>query len=42
MVRDSAAFGVDELASSYTDDFEKVTGKKPETFEYYLGHKECA
>jgi hypothetical protein len=27
LVRDSAAFGVDELASSYTDDFDKLTGK---------------
>jgi NAD(P)H dehydrogenase (quinone) len=41
LVRDSAAFGVDERASSYTDDFEKLTGKKPETFKDYLGHREC-
>jgi NAD(P)H dehydrogenase (quinone) len=41
LVRDSAAFGVDELASSYTDDFEKLIGKKPETFKDYLAHKEC-
>jgi hypothetical protein len=33
LVRDSAAFGVDELASSYIDDLEKLTGKKPETFK---------
>jgi NAD(P)H dehydrogenase (quinone) len=41
LVRDSAAFGVDELASSHTDDFEKLTGKKPETFKDHLRHKEC-
>ena len=47
LVRDSAAFekmkasGVDELASSYTDDLKKLTGKKPETFRDYLTNKEC-
>jgi NAD(P)H dehydrogenase (quinone) len=47
LVRDSAAFekmkasGVDELASSYTDDLKKLTGKKPETFKDYLTNKEC-
>jgi hypothetical protein len=41
LVRDSAAFGVDELASSYTDSFDKLTGKTPETFKDYLTNKEC-
>jgi NAD(P)H dehydrogenase (quinone) len=42
LVRDSAAFekmkarGVGELASSYTDDSKKLTGKKLETFKDYL------
>jgi uncharacterized protein YbjT (DUF2867 family) len=47
LIRDHAAFekmkasGVDELASSYTDQLEKLTGKKPETFKEYLSNKEC-
>jgi hypothetical protein len=41
LFRDSAAFGVDELASSYTDDFDKSIGKKPGTFKDYLTNKEC-
>jgi NAD(P)H dehydrogenase (quinone) len=47
LVRDSAAFekmkasGVDELVSSYTDDFEKLTLKKPESFKDYLTNKTC-
>jgi hypothetical protein len=47
LVKDSAEFerikasGVDELATSYTDDLEKLTGKKPETFGDYLNNKEA-
>lgn len=47
LVKDSAEFekikasGVDELASSYTDDLEKLTGKKPESFADYLNNKEA-
>lgn len=47
LVRDSAAFermkaaGIDEDMSSYTKDLEKITGKKPETFEDYLTNKTC-
>jgi uncharacterized protein YbjT (DUF2867 family) len=46
LVRDSATFekmkasGIDELASSYTDDIEKLIGRKPETFSHYLNNKE--
>jgi uncharacterized protein YbjT (DUF2867 family) len=47
LVKDSAAFekmkasGVDELASSYTNDLEKILGRKPESFSDYLAHKEA-
>ena len=43
-VKDAAAFermkasGVDEHASAYTQDVEKITGHKPETFEDYLNN----
>jgi NAD(P)H dehydrogenase (quinone) len=46
-VKDSAAFermkafGLDEKPSSYTDDLEKIIGKKPENFEEYLHNKSC-
>lgn len=45
LVRDAACFekmkasGIDELASSYTNDLEKLIGKKPERFEDYLENK---
>lgn len=45
LVKDSAAFekmkatGIDEYASSYTEDLEKLIGKKPETFADYLENK---
>lgn len=44
MARDAAAFermkamGVDENENSYTNDLEKIIGKKPETVEDYLTH----
>jgi len=47
LVKDSAEFekikasGVDELGSSYTDDLERLTGKKPESFAEYLNNKEA-
>lgn len=46
LVKDAAALekmkasGIDELASSYTDDLETLIGKKPETFADYLMNKE--
>ena len=46
LVMDSAALekmkasGIDELASSYTNDLETIIGKKPETFADYLMNKE--
>jgi uncharacterized protein YbjT (DUF2867 family) len=46
-VRDSAAFermkaaGIDEIASSYTDDLKLLIGKEPETFKDYLSNKSC-
>jgi len=45
LVKDAASFekmkasGVDELASSYTNDLESLIGKKPEKFEDYLENK---
>lgn len=45
LVKDSAAFekmkasGIDEYESSYTDDLEKLIGKKPESFADYLENK---
>jgi uncharacterized protein YbjT (DUF2867 family) len=46
LVRDSAAMerikasGADEKPDAYTNDFEMITHKKPETFKHYLDHKE--
>jgi len=46
-VRDTAsmermkAHGMDEVKSSYTEDYHKITGHQPETFEQYLDHKSC-
>lgn len=45
LAKDAASFermkasGIDELASSYTDDLEKLIGKKPESFSEYLDNK---
>lgn len=45
LVKDAASFermkaaGLDELASSYTNDLEKLIGKKPESFQDYLENK---
>jgi NAD(P)H dehydrogenase (quinone) len=45
LIRDSAAFekmkasGIDELNSSYTNDVEKITGLRPESFADYLDNK---
>ena len=45
LAKDAASFermkatGIDELASSYSSDLEKLIGKKPETFEEYLENK---
>jgi uncharacterized protein YbjT (DUF2867 family) len=45
LVKDSAALekmkatGIDELNSSYTNDVEKIIGKKPESFKDYLDNK---
>lgn len=47
LVKDAACFermkasGIDEHAASYTDDIEKITGRKPETFQDYLNNKSC-
>jgi uncharacterized protein YbjT (DUF2867 family) len=46
-VKDAAAMermkasGVDEMGSAYTNDVEKLTGRKPESFEDYLKNKSC-